>query len=29
MIAEHTAEVAGFIKTAKVFRGAKENARTE
>jgi acetate kinase len=29
MIAEHTAEVAGFIRTAKIFRGAKEGASTE
>jgi len=28
MIAEHTAEVAGFIKTAKFFRGAAESAPT-
>jgi acetate kinase len=26
MIAEHTAEVAGFFKTAPVFRGARESA---
>jgi acetate kinase len=28
MIAEHTAEVAGFFKTAYVFRGARESAPT-